>query len=218
MYVSKNSYDPLTQPLGWGDLDLVSETGPYAPGAGRTSDLPALTGVSVDVPVSAPDKTGRSVIFTIWKASHSDQTYYLCSDVEFGAESDGIGPAPITGAPDVTTLADPATLEAANPTPASTTGDAGTGIGPPIASADQQVTAERTGTELASPVQVVDSAAAGQAGPTDPFGASPEQDSQGHSPVTLIAMLIVGIAVGLGAVWAIHLFRDRLAPVPHSPY
>ncbi|MGO4423542.1 lytic polysaccharide monooxygenase, partial [Streptomyces sp. MCAF7] len=27
--------------------------------------------------------TGRHVVYTIWQASHMDQTYFLCSDVNF---------------------------------------------------------------------------------------------------------------------------------------
>ncbi|WP_396449038.1 lytic polysaccharide monooxygenase [Actinomadura sp.] len=33
--------------------------------------------------VTAPGRTGRHVVFTIWQASHMDQAYYICSDVNF---------------------------------------------------------------------------------------------------------------------------------------
>jgi chitin-binding protein len=33
--------------------------------------------------VSIPGRSGRAVIYTIWQASHMDQTYFLCSDVNF---------------------------------------------------------------------------------------------------------------------------------------
>ncbi|MFF5262798.1 lytic polysaccharide monooxygenase [Actinomadura viridis] len=72
VYVSRQGYDALTQPLRWSDLELVRETGRYAP----------AQNISIDV--SAPGRSGRHVVFTIWQASHMDQAYYICSDVNFG--------------------------------------------------------------------------------------------------------------------------------------
>lgn len=72
IYVSKNSYDPTSEALGWDDLDLVETTGSYPPAEMTT------------IPVSTSGYDGRHVVFTIWKASHMDQNYYLCSDVDFG--------------------------------------------------------------------------------------------------------------------------------------
>jgi lytic cellulose monooxygenase (C4-dehydrogenating) len=85
VYVSKQGYDPLTQRLKWGDLTLLKDTGPIAPGVGdpETSNS-VLTGVSVKIPVSAPGLTGRHIVFTVWEAGHADQVYYWCSDVNFG--------------------------------------------------------------------------------------------------------------------------------------
>ncbi|QBI52722.1 lytic polysaccharide monooxygenase auxiliary activity family 9 protein [Streptomonospora litoralis] len=71
VYVSKNSYDPTSEPLGWEDLDLVKTTGSYAPAENTTFQ------------VNTSGYDGRHVIFTIWKASHMDQNYYICSDVNF---------------------------------------------------------------------------------------------------------------------------------------
>jgi lytic cellulose monooxygenase (C4-dehydrogenating) len=72
VYVSKNGYDPTTKALGWGDLDFITQTGKYAPANDITFN------------VSTSGYTGRHVIFTIWQASHQDQTYMWCSDVTFG--------------------------------------------------------------------------------------------------------------------------------------
>ncbi|MDT0301583.1 lytic polysaccharide monooxygenase auxiliary activity family 9 protein [Streptomonospora wellingtoniae] len=72
VYVSKNSYDPTSEPLGWEDLDHIKTTGSYAPAQ------------DIQIPVSTSGYDGRHVIFTIWKASHMDQNYYICSDVDFG--------------------------------------------------------------------------------------------------------------------------------------
>jgi len=72
VYVSKNGYDPTTQRLGWGNLDLVTQTGSYAP----------ATDITFNVQTSG--YTGRHIVFTIWQASHLDQAYMWCSDVNFG--------------------------------------------------------------------------------------------------------------------------------------
>src|SRR4029077_2924467 len=54
VYVTKQGYDPLTQPLTWANLELVSTTGKVAPGVGTTETAPSLTGVSSTLNVSAP--------------------------------------------------------------------------------------------------------------------------------------------------------------------
>ncbi|GAB3979779.1 lytic polysaccharide monooxygenase [Plantactinospora veratri] len=88
IYVTRQGFNPLTQRLGWGDLELVRETGRYAPGEGtRENGDPVLNGVSITMPVSAPGRSGRHIVFVIWKASHADQNYYWCSDVNFGGSN-----------------------------------------------------------------------------------------------------------------------------------
>ncbi|UED87460.1 lytic polysaccharide monooxygenase auxiliary activity family 9 protein [Streptomyces profundus] len=71
VYVTKQGYDPTTQALGWGDLELVETTGAYPPASDITFD------------VSAPGRSGHHIVYTIWQASHLDQTYFICSDVNF---------------------------------------------------------------------------------------------------------------------------------------
>lgn len=71
VYITKQGFDPTTQPLTWGSLELVQRTGRYAPASQYQTDVDAGT------------RTGRHVVFTIWQASHMDQSYYLCSDVIF---------------------------------------------------------------------------------------------------------------------------------------
>ncbi|WFE28581.1 lytic polysaccharide monooxygenase [Solwaraspora sp. WMMD791] len=117
VYVTRQGFDPLTQRLRWSDLELVRTTNGAAPGAGTRTTNPNLNGVSVDIPVSAPGRTGRHIVYLIWKASHADQTYYFCSDVNFGGT--GATPAPTTGAPAPTTPAP--TTPAPNPTTAAPT-------------------------------------------------------------------------------------------------
>jgi chitin-binding protein len=72
VYVTRQGYNALTQPLRWSDLELVRKTGKYAPGSDYVVDN-----------LSAPGRTGRHVVFTIWQASHMDQAFFFCSDVNF---------------------------------------------------------------------------------------------------------------------------------------
>jgi lytic cellulose monooxygenase (C4-dehydrogenating) len=81
IYVTEQGFDPTTQPLTWGDLELVEETGSYAPGEGEPN--PEFGGVNVSIPVSAPGRSGRHIVYMIWQASHFDQSFYSCSDVIF---------------------------------------------------------------------------------------------------------------------------------------
>jgi lytic cellulose monooxygenase (C4-dehydrogenating) len=73
VYISKNGFDPTTQRLGWGNLDFITQTGKYAP----------AKDITFTVQTSGAYK-GHHVVFTIWQASHQDQTYMWCSDVNFG--------------------------------------------------------------------------------------------------------------------------------------
>ncbi|MEV4564445.1 lytic polysaccharide monooxygenase [Nonomuraea sp. NPDC049419] len=72
VYITRQGYDATTTPLGWNHLELIRETPRYAPGGEYM-----ITGLNKG------SRTGRHVVYTIWKASHMDQTYYFCSDVTF---------------------------------------------------------------------------------------------------------------------------------------
>jgi chitin-binding protein len=72
VYISKNGFDPTTQKLGWGNLDFITQTGRYAPAKDITFN------------VQTSGYRGHHVLFTIWQASHLDQAYMWCSDVNFG--------------------------------------------------------------------------------------------------------------------------------------
>jgi chitin-binding protein len=71
VYVTKQGFNATTQPLKWSDLELVKRTGRYAPSQNYLVD------------VSASGRSGRHIVYTIWQASHMDQTYFICSDVNF---------------------------------------------------------------------------------------------------------------------------------------
>lgn len=95
VYVTKQGFNALTKPLAWSDLELVGQIG-NTPASRWT---PETAGVSIQVPGSAPGRTGRHIVYTIWQASHMDQSYYFCSDVDFSG-----GPtAPPTTTPPTTT-------------------------------------------------------------------------------------------------------------------
>jgi lytic cellulose monooxygenase (C4-dehydrogenating) len=87
IYITRQGFDPTTQPLTWNSLELIQRTGSYP-----------TTGL-YQAQVDAGNRTGRHVVYTIWQASHLDQPYYLCSDVIFGG---GTGTPPVT-TPPVTT-------------------------------------------------------------------------------------------------------------------
>ncbi|ATO12490.1 cellulose-binding protein [Micromonospora sp. WMMA2032] len=84
IYITRQGFDPTTQPLTWNSLELVLRTGSYP-----------TTGL-YEAQVNAGNRTGRHVVYTIWQASHLDQPYYLCSDVIFGG---GGTPPPTTPPP-----------------------------------------------------------------------------------------------------------------------
>jgi chitin-binding protein len=71
VYVTKQGYDAQTDALDWGDLEQVAETGKIAPSEHYTTQA------------SAPGRSGHHIVYTIWKASHADQIYFFCSDVNF---------------------------------------------------------------------------------------------------------------------------------------
>jgi lytic cellulose monooxygenase (C4-dehydrogenating) len=113
VYVSRPGYDPTTQPLRWADLQPVGEVGNTPAGEWD----PATNGVQIDIPVSVPGRTGRAVVYTIWQASHLDQSYYFCSDVTFGGtpDPDPTTPPPTTPPP---TTPPPSTPPPSTPPPA----------------------------------------------------------------------------------------------------
>ncbi|GEK23068.1 lytic polysaccharide monooxygenase [Cellulomonas xylanilytica] len=117
IYVTKQGYDPTTEQLDWSDLELIKTTGRYAPSS------PYVTDVSIP-----RDRTGHHVLFTIWQASHLDQPYYQCSDIQLGG---GTTPTPTptptptatpTPTPTVTPTATPTPTVTPTPTPAGTGG------------------------------------------------------------------------------------------------
>ncbi|WP_367127467.1 lytic polysaccharide monooxygenase [Saccharothrix sp. HUAS TT1] len=73
VYISKNGFNPATQTLGWGNLDFITQTGRFAP----------AKDIRFNISTNGSYR-GHHVVFTIWQASHLDQAYMWCSDVNFG--------------------------------------------------------------------------------------------------------------------------------------
>jgi predicted carbohydrate-binding protein with CBM5 and CBM33 domain len=102
IYVTKQGFDPVTQRLRWSDLELVKDTGAF-PDTGwptRPND-PLLNGVDYGpFQLSAPGRTGRHIVYAVWRAGHADQNYYMCSDVRFpGGPPDPTTPPPSSPPP-----------------------------------------------------------------------------------------------------------------------
>lgn len=79
VYVTKEGFDPVTQPLTWASLEQAGEVG-NTPAAQWTPSTTPTNGVQLKIPAVA-NHTGRAVVMTIWQASHTDQAYFFCSDV-----------------------------------------------------------------------------------------------------------------------------------------
>lgn len=81
LYLTKEGYSP-TRPLKWSDL----EAKPFA-----TSTDPALVDDAYHIEAKLPPgRTGRQLLYTIWRNTGTPDTYYSCSDVVFsGAEGGG---------------------------------------------------------------------------------------------------------------------------------
>ncbi|WP_117212097.1 lytic polysaccharide monooxygenase auxiliary activity family 9 protein [Allorhizocola rhizosphaerae] len=109
VYVTRQGFNALTQPLRWADLELVGQIGNTP--ANQWTPEPA-GGVSIQVPGNAAGRSGRHIIYTIWQASHSDQSYYLCSDVIFPG-----------GSPDPSPSVSPSPSQSPSPSPSTQPGN-----------------------------------------------------------------------------------------------
>ena len=117
VYVTKPGFNPVTAAPNWSDLDRVAVIG-NTPAAQWT---PVTGGVQIDMPVQVTGRTGRAMVYTIWQASHMDQSYYFCSDIDFGG---GTATTPPTTTPPTTP---PTTTPTTVPTTPPTTTPPATG-------------------------------------------------------------------------------------------
>jgi lytic cellulose monooxygenase (C4-dehydrogenating) len=101
VYVSNPGFDPRTRAAKWSDLTKVAEVGKTP----ASQWIPVDGGVRIDLPVALSGRTGRAMVYTIWQASHLDQSYYFCSDIDFGGGGGTTTPptTPPTTTPPTTT-------------------------------------------------------------------------------------------------------------------
>lgn len=126
VYISKDGFDPTKDVLGWDDVVKISETG-RIPYTGNGIVDPKVSGSAYAMDVDATGYAGRRVLFTLWKASHNDQTYYLCSDVDIQGTTSSprpttTTPAPTTSSPVPTTSSPVPTTTTSKPTTTKSTG------------------------------------------------------------------------------------------------
>ncbi|XLM21134.1 lytic polysaccharide monooxygenase, partial [Chromobacterium piscinae] len=77
-YVTKNGWNP-TQPLKWSDLE------PFGTINGTPQqDANKRYHMTLKLPQG---KTGKHIIFNVWKRSDSEEAFYSCSDVNFGGDA-----------------------------------------------------------------------------------------------------------------------------------
>ncbi|MFB9159947.1 lytic polysaccharide monooxygenase [Chromobacterium violaceum] len=75
LYVTRDGWNPST-PLKWSDLTLF---GAY------NGNPPLDVGNRYRMTMRLPaGKTGRHIIYSVWKRSDSEEAFYACSDVSFG--------------------------------------------------------------------------------------------------------------------------------------
>jgi predicted carbohydrate-binding protein with CBM5 and CBM33 domain len=86
LYVTKDGFDP-TKTLTWADM----ESTPFL-----TADPePAVVDQAYRFSGKLPsNKTGRHIIYSVWYRSDSKETFYNCSDVNFGGSGGGTTPSP----------------------------------------------------------------------------------------------------------------------------
>lgn len=82
-FITNSTYDP-TKPLTWSEMNSQ----PFL-----TADPePAVANGVYTMTGTLPVATGRQIIYSVWTRSDSTETFYGCSDVEFGAN--GVYPTP----------------------------------------------------------------------------------------------------------------------------
>ncbi|AWS45973.1 lytic polysaccharide monooxygenase [Streptosporangium sp. 'caverna'] len=120
LYITKDGWNP-NRALTWGDL----ETQPF-----HTADHPQSVGnpgtndANYYWNATLPSgKSGRHIIYSVWKRSDSAETFYNCSDVVFDGGSGqvtGVGRGGTTTPPPTTPTPTPPTTPTPTPTPTVT--------------------------------------------------------------------------------------------------
>lgn len=117
LYITKNGWNP-NQALTWGDLEATpfhTADHPQSVGSPGTNDAHYYWNATLP-----SGKSGRHIIYSVWKRSDSAETFYNCSDVVFdggNGEVTGVGRGGSTPQPTVTPSPTPTVTPTVTPTP-----------------------------------------------------------------------------------------------------
>lgn len=92
VYITNAGFDARTDGLGWGDLELVYDSGPLDRASVQTMRAPL------------PDRSTPAVLYIVWQRSDSPEAFYACSDVTVNAGSGAPTPTNTTAPPPQTTV------------------------------------------------------------------------------------------------------------------
>lgn len=185
VYLTKEGYDPRTA-LTWDDL----EREPFL-----TATDPVLRDGAYRIEGTLPAaRTGRHVLYTIWRNSDTPDTYYSCSDVVLTSAGSG---------------GDSGGGDAGSSGGGARDDDAASGASDPPDPQDRRATpaAGTRTTDGRSPAAAAPSSSGNAAGSAAVPGTAPVADASGGLPAT-----VVGAAAALavaGAAGGYHLHRRR---------
>ena len=84
VYITGAGFDARTDTLGWGDLELVYDSG----------QLPRATENRFQV--ALPNRDVPAIVYVVWQRSDSPEAFYACSDVTVSGGSGAPAPPPDT--------------------------------------------------------------------------------------------------------------------------
>ncbi|MEV4410727.1 lytic polysaccharide monooxygenase [Catellatospora sp. NPDC049609] len=119
LYVTKNGYNP-SQALTWADM----EEQPFLSVDHPAMNAPAPDGYYYWNGNLPSGKSGRHVIYSVWKRSDSQETFYGCSDVIFdggNGQVTGINNPPTSPSPIPSNPASPSPSRSTSPSPSAST-------------------------------------------------------------------------------------------------
>ncbi len=117
VYITRVGFDARTETVGWGDLELVHDSGPLDRSARQTLWTPL------------PDRLAPALLYVVWQRSDSPEAFYACSDVTVNAGGANLPPsstpsttaAPVTVAPQTSTTSVEEIIATSLPTTQATT-------------------------------------------------------------------------------------------------
>jgi chitin-binding protein len=155
LYLTTAGYNPA-KPLTWSEIS----TQPFL-----TVSDPQVTNGAYHLTGRLPaDRTGRQLIYTVWRNTSTSDTYYSCSDVILAARKTAQQPSG-------TTTSAPARSASSSPTPTKSAGTAASGA-TPTATAPSATSAPAADTAATEPATQPVAATSGTGDRTRLFAAS----------------------------------------------